>query len=128
MPARTYGRITTRSAFAELQRSRARGSCGPIRAAFVPADEGAPGVFPQVAYAIGRGCGGAVVRNRLRRRAREVVRSEAPTLRRGAYLLRFEPAAATLGPAELRHDLAAALHAAAARAGAGAGAGVGMST
>jgi ribonuclease P protein component len=116
VPARTYGRITTRSAFAELQRSRARGSCGPVRAAFVPADEGAVGVFPQVAYAIGRGCGGAVVRNRLRRRAREVVRSEAPALRRGAYLLRFEAAAVALDPSELRHDVAAALHGAAARA------------
>src|ERR1700722_16928339 len=80
VPARTVGRITRRAAFAELQRSRARGASGPVRVTFVPAPAGDPGVYPQVAYAIGRHCGGAVVRNSLRRRVREVVRSSAPTL------------------------------------------------
>ena len=96
MPARTVGRITSRAAFAELQRSRARGASGPVRATFVPAEEGDAGVFPQVGYAIGRRCGGAVVRNSLRRRAREVVRSEAHRLARGTYLVRLEPGAAEL--------------------------------
>ncbi len=109
MPARTVGRITSRAAFAELQRSRARGASGPVRAAFVPAEESDPGVFPQVGYAIGRHCGGAVVRNSLRRRAREVVRSEAPRLPRGSYLVRLEPGAAALAPAEFRADVADAL-------------------
>ncbi len=109
MPARTVGRITSRAAFAELQRSRARASSGPVRALFVPADDSADGVFPQVGYAIGRRCGGAVVRNSLRRRAREVARSEAPTLPRGSYLVRVEPAATALAPAEFRADVAAAL-------------------
>ena len=113
MPARTVGRITTRSAFAELQRSRCRGAAGPVRATFVPAETGAPGVFPQVGYAIGRSCGGAVVRNTLRRRARAVVRTEAPTLPRGAYLLRFAPGAATLAPAALRSAVSTALYRAA---------------
>ena len=99
MPARTVGRITSRAAFAELQRSRARGASGPVRVTFVPAETEAPGVFPQVAYAIGRHCGGAVVRNSLRRRARAVVRAAAPTLARGTYLVRLEPAAAALAPA-----------------------------
>ena len=109
MPARMVGRITSRAAFAELQRSRARGSSGPVRALFVPAEDGAPGVFPQVGYAIGRRCGGAVRRNTLRRRAREVVRAEAGTLPRGSYLVRIEPAAADLAPAAFREDVAAAL-------------------
>ena len=109
MPARTVGRITSRAAFAELQRSRARASSGPVRALFVPADVGAVGVFPQVGYAIGRRCGGAVVRNSLRRRAREAARSEAPTLPLGSYLVRVEPAATALAPAEFRADVAAAL-------------------
>ena len=37
VPSPTVGRITTRAAFAELQRSRARGSSGSVRAVFVPA-------------------------------------------------------------------------------------------
>ncbi len=69
MPVRTVGRITRRKAFAELQRSRARGASGPVRVTFVPAETDETGVFPQVAYAIGRHCGNAVVRNSLRRRA-----------------------------------------------------------
>ncbi len=109
MPARTVGRITSRAAFAELQRSRARGTCGPVKAAFVPVDESAPGVFPQVGYAIGRRCGGAVIRNSLRRHARAVVRSEAHRLPRGSYLVRLEPGAAELAPAEFRADVIGAL-------------------
>lgn len=109
MPARTVGRITTRATFTEVQRARARGASGPVRATFAPADEAAQGVFPQVGYAIGRRCGPAVVRNRLRRRARAVVREEAPSLPRGAFLVRLEPGAAALSAAQFRHDLAEAL-------------------
>jgi ribonuclease P protein component len=109
VPARTVGRITGRAAFAELQRSRARGSSGPVRALFSPAGDGVPGLFPQVAYAIGRQCGSAVVRNRLRRRAREVVRAEAPDLARGRFLVRLEPGAAALTPAQFRADVVTAL-------------------
>jgi ribonuclease P protein component len=109
VPARTVGRITRRAAFAELQRSRARGASGPVRATFVPAEKGEIGVFPQVAYAIGRQCGGAVVRNSLRRRAREIVRAEAPTLPRGTYLVRLEPGAAALAPSAFRQDVATAV-------------------
>ncbi len=109
MPARTVGRITSRVAFAELQRARTRGACGPIRVAFVPVDNGLPGVFPQVGYAIGRRCGSAVTRNRLRRRAREVVRAEAATLPKGAYLVRLDPGVAVLDPAQFRVDVARAL-------------------
>ena len=109
MPAPTVGRITTRTAFAQLQRSRARGSSGPVRAVFVPAPPSARGVFPQVGYAVGTKCGPAVVRNRLRRRAREVVRSEARGLPRGTYLLRFSPDSASAKPAAFRADVVRAL-------------------
>ena len=110
MPARTVGRIQTRAAFGQLQRSRSRASCGPVRATFVAVSPGAPGVFPQVGYAIGTHCGNAVVRNTLRRRARAVARAEAPDLPRGTYLLRFEPAAALSPPAELSRCVGQALH------------------
>jgi ribonuclease P protein component len=109
VPSRTVGRITSRAAFAEVQRARARGACGPVRAAFAPVDEATPGVFPQVGYAIGRRCGSAVVRNRLRRRARAVVREQAPSLPRGAFLVRLEPGASDLTAAQFRRDLTAAL-------------------
>ncbi|HTU37710.1 MAG TPA: ribonuclease P protein component [Acidimicrobiales bacterium] len=109
MPARKVGRITSRAAFAELQRARARGACGPVRATFVPADDTAAGLYPQVGYAIGRRCGTAVTRNRLRRRARDVVRAEAAALPRGSYLLRLDPGAAMLEPADFRVDVAEAL-------------------
>ena len=110
MPPRTVGRITSRATFAEVQRARARGACGPVRAVFAPVDEATPGVFPQVGYAIGRRCGSAVVRNRLRRRARAVVREQASTLPRGAFMVRLDPGAASLSAAEFRQDLARALH------------------
>jgi ribonuclease P protein component len=106
---RTVGRITRRAAFAELQRSRARGASGPVRVTFLPVATEEEGVFPQVAYAIGRHCGTAVVRNSLRRRARAVVRSTAPHLARGTYLVRLEPGAAALDPSAFRGDVETAL-------------------
>jgi ribonuclease P protein component len=123
VPSLTVGRITSRAAFAELQRSRARGSSGSVRAVFSPAQAPtasssptpstpsatAGDVFPQVGFAVSRQCGSAVVRNRLRRRARAVVRSEAPQLPRGRYLLRFSPDSASASPAAFRADVAQAL-------------------
>ena len=109
MPTRTVGRIQTRAAFGQLQRSRSRASSGPIRASFVPVDPGVPGIFPQVGYAIGKHCGNAVVRNKFRRRLREATRAVAPTLPRGTYLLREEPAAARLDWAELASSTQKAL-------------------
>jgi ribonuclease P protein component len=113
VPARTVGRITTRAAFVKMQRSPCRGASGPVRAVFAPAEEQEKGVFPQVGYAIGRQCGGAVVRNRLRRRLREVASQCASDLPPGRYLLRLDAAAADLPPADLRAHAAEALHRAA---------------
>jgi ribonuclease P protein component len=57
---------------------------------------------PRVAYAIGRRAGGAVERNRIRRRLRHVVRDHAARLRRDhEYLLGAGPAALQASPAEL---------------------------
>ncbi len=50
-----------------------------------------------------------MVRNSLRRRTRAVVEAAAPTLPRGAYLVRLEPSAASTDPSTLRHDVARAL-------------------
>ena len=42
---------------------------------------------PTVAYALGRQVGGAVVRNRLRRRLRELLRARADRIAPGCYLI-----------------------------------------
>jgi ribonuclease P protein component len=110
---RTVGRIQTRAAFGQLQRSRARASCGPVRATFVPVDTSVDGIYPQVAYAIGKHCGNAVIRNSLRRRMRESARSVADALPRGTYLLRVGPAAATCDPQEFTTHVRRALQRAA---------------
>ena len=116
MPARTVGRIQSRAAFGQLRRSRARASCGSVRATFVAAAPEATGVYPQVGYAIGKHCGNAVVRNSLRRRMRESARAAAGTLPRGVYLLRVEPAAAQAEHSTFAADVQRALHRAAASA------------
>lgn len=62
---------------------------------------------PRVAFAISRSVGGAVVRNRLRRRLRELLRSldrETP-LTPGRYLFIASPAAASLTSAGLAPHL-----------------------
>jgi len=96
VPARKVGRIQTRAAFGQLQRSRARASCGPVRATFVPVAPESPECIPS------RVRNWEALRERgrphsLRRRMRESARAIAPTLPRGTYLLRVEPAATRLG-------------------------------
>jgi ribonuclease P protein component len=56
----------------------------------------------RVAYAVSRGVGGAVERNRLRRRLRAVVRELGTELDPGAYLVGAGPEAVTLAFDELR--------------------------
>ena len=117
MPSQPIGRIRTRAAFSQLQRSRARAGSGPVRATFVPAPPGSDGLYPQVGYAVGKRCGNAVLRNSLRRRMREAARATATSLPRGIYLLRVEPAAAQRDRALFRADVQRALQRAAAGTG-----------
>lgn len=101
MTGPTVGRIRDRKAFQQLRRPEGRGRRGPIRVAFVSfrprIDE--PGL--QVAYAVGRRCGNAVQRNRLRRRLRAAVREVAGGARPGKYLLNASVEVAGLGYSEL---------------------------
>lgn len=61
---------------------------------------------PRVAYAIPRAIGGAVERNRIRRRLRAVVRDLEPELvPGGAYLLSVGPALMKTSPVELRDEV-----------------------
>jgi ribonuclease P protein component len=62
---------------------------------------------PRVAYAVGRGVGGAVARNRVRRRLRAATRAHAGVLIPGrAYLVGATPAAVSTP----YRDLSTSLH------------------
>ena len=94
--------VRDRATFQALRRSRARVRRGPITVTWVPGDPSEP---PRVAYAVGRSAGGAVVRNRIRRRLRAVSREAGPLLRPGAYLVGAHAGASSLSYRELRATL-----------------------
>ena len=67
---------------------------------------------PRVAYAVGRPVGGAVVRNRVRRRLRTATRAQVAALEPGhAYLVHAAPGAAGRSYADLAESLERALRA-----------------
>lgn len=107
-PVNRVWRIKDRQTFLALRASRRRVRKGPITVTFAPAVKPAP---PQVAYAIGRRVGGAVVRNRLRRRMRAIVADTAGELAPGAYLVGVAPEATTLSFGELKTIVLQALQA-----------------
>jgi len=99
-------RITDRRAFARLRSdgARARGHAVSVTWA-APAGPG-PGV-PRIGFAVARRAGGAVVRNRVRRRLRAACRELAGrgALPAGDYLLGAGGAAASVPWPELVTDL-----------------------
>lgn len=101
-------RVRDRATFQTLRRSRRRARRGPITVTFAP---GSPSDPPQVAYSIGRKAGGAVVRNRLRRRMRAIVAELGPALPPGAYLLGATAEATGLTFGELRVVVSEAIEA-----------------
>lgn len=98
-------RVRRRETFEALQRGR-RGRAGPLTVSWASGDPAEP---PKVAYAVGRRVGGAVVRNRVRRRLRMLIREQAQSLRPGAYLVGVAPGADQLSFSELRAALCTAL-------------------
>jgi ribonuclease P protein component len=101
----TIWRLREPAAFGRLQATRHRARSGPLWVAWsAPVDPSTP---PRVAYAIGRRVGGAVVRNRLRRRLRAILASSSPPP--GDYLIGVTPAGADLASTQLRAHVDAAL-------------------
>jgi ribonuclease P protein component len=73
----------------------------------LPSGQSAPA---RAGFVVSRAVGNAVTRNAVRRRLRELVRSELPTLPAGSVLVvRALPAAASARTAQLHADLMAAL-------------------
>ena len=64
---------------------------------------------PYVAYAVGRHAGGAVVRNRLRRRLRAAVDAVAGALPPGAYVVSVGRGAVGIPFEDLKADVTAAM-------------------
>lgn len=112
MGSRAVWRVRDRASFDVVRRAGRRARRGPVSVAYTPfVPEGERS--PRVAFAVGRAVGGAVARNRLRRRVRAAFDALAgpagPGVTGGTYLVSAAPAAVTLSPSELRHALAAAV-------------------
>jgi ribonuclease P protein component len=116
-PRRTAS-ISSRRTFAALGTSGRRGGSGVLRLRFLADTDGS--AVRRVAYAIPRRTGGAVVRNRLRRRLRAAVDEVVDEMAPGAYLIAPDPAAVDAGFGELRDSLRQSLVAAGASRGGGA--------
>jgi ribonuclease P protein component len=95
---RLIWRIRDRATLDALASGRRRRR-GPISMTFLPGDSSTP---PRVAYAVGRRVGGAVVRNRVRRRLRAATLAHRAELQPGgAYLFGAGPSAASASYAEI---------------------------
>src|ERR1700722_17975826 len=100
------GRVRTRRQFALLSAATGRGQSGPLRISFV-ATPGEVGV--DVAYAISRKVGNAVVRNRTRRRLRMAMDDLRPPPRPGLYLVKCGIQTGNLSYAQLLLHLSKAV-------------------
>ena len=117
--APVVGRIRTKTTFRALSRPEGRARRGPLSVVYSRVAE-ADGLA-LVGYAVGRRHGGAVARNRLRRRLRAAVRMEGPGLPAGAYLVRAAPGTSDLAFDALRQAVSDAARSAAGRARSAAG-------
>lgn len=100
-------RVRDRASFAALADSAWRVRRGPIT---VTLAVGGAGRDACVAYMVGRRVGGAVERNRLRRRLRAIVTQVGPSS--GLYLIGARPSATRLSFTELRDVVSVAMSAA----------------
>lgn len=113
--------IRDRTTFRALRRPEGRATRGPVSVAFLPltwadGDASAAPATVRVGFSVGRACGNAVVRNRIRRRFRAAVRESGPAVPVGSYLVRGTTVAATVPFGSLVTSVREAMIAAAARA------------
>jgi ribonuclease P protein component len=96
-PGPTLWRITDRRTFAALRRDGRRARAGTLGLTWLAPPPDAAATPPKVALAVSRAAGGAVARNRIRRRVRAALRElrvdgALPT---GTYLVTAGPEART---------------------------------
>lgn len=97
-------RITDRRAFEELRRRGQRARRGPLTVTWLAPPVDSPPTPPRAGFAIGKTTGGAVVRNRVRRRLRAALRALQAADRLpggGTYLLGATAEVATMPWSEL---------------------------
>lgn len=102
--------VRSREDFAALSRSRTRGRSGPVWVVHAAAADDDERVA-RVAYAVSKKVGGAVVRNRIRRRLRPLMDQldHDQGLVPGGYLVGVRPDVVGIPVAELRRHLLAAV-------------------
>jgi len=106
------GPVRSRRTFEALRRSSSKGRSGPFTVRFLHQSAWSR---TEVAYAINRRVGNAVVRNRLRRRMRAIMAEQASSLPVGAYVVSTGPGGSKLGFDELKVAMSQALERATAR-------------
>lgn len=121
MPSPELRRVTDRASFAALREGR-RTRRGALSVTYLPPSDAAAPAEVRVAFQVGKASGGAVVRNRIRRRLRAGLRQ---LLRQGAlpvgtYLLGGRASLATQPWTALLEDLTAAVATATGPGGTGA--------
>jgi ribonuclease P protein component len=99
-------RVSDRATFDALRTRARRARHGSVKVSFYGSDDSP---VPRVAYAVGRRTGGAVVRNRLRRRLRAAVTEVSGQLKPGAYLVSAGPEATGLPYEDLKTAVADAM-------------------
>jgi ribonuclease P protein component len=96
-------------------RAGRRGRSDGISATWIPSSATGQTHRHQLALAVGRNVGGAVVRNRLRRRLRAIFTALSPDVVAGTFLLGAGPSAAELAFVDLHGHVDVALQRAGAR-------------
>lgn len=108
MPSHQLLRVTDRASFEALRQGR-RGRAGAVTVTYLPAAPDRRGV--RAAFQVGRAAGGAVVRNRIRRRLRAALREllAADRLPEGTYLVGARTSVADQPWSSLLEDLGTAV-------------------